>query len=254
MTVYAIGDIHGHLDKLRVVHTFIEADRAAHGVAETRIIHLGDFVDRGPDVAGVLDYLLARRDSGAPDILLKGNHDRMMAWWLEAEPRDDPILRSDLTWLSHPLGGRESLASYGVDVSDYRWPDEIHAQARDRVPEAHRALLAGLSLMHREEGLVFCHAGVRPGIPLDAQVEDDLVWIRGGFLDSHADHGALVVHGHSVVDDIELWPNRLAIDTGAGYGDPLSAVALDQGAVWHITASGRVPIAERAGWPVPRDR
>lgn len=242
MTVYAIGDIHGHLDKLRAVHALIDADRAAHGAADAPAIHLGDYADRGPDVAGLLDYLIARQEAGAADILLKGNHDRMMQWWLEPEPRRDPVLRRDLDWLDPPLGGRASLRSYGVDVSEYRWPDEIHAEARDRVPERHLSFLAGLALSHIAEGAFFCHAGIRPGVPLDAQAEDDLVWIRAPFLESDADHGPLIVHGHTVTEDIQHCGNRLGIDTGAGYGRPLTVVAVEAGQVWRLTESGREPV------------
>lgn len=247
--VYAIGDVHGQLERLRAVHALIEADRRTHGEADATIVHLGDFVDRGPDVRGTVDYLMARRDAGAPDVYLKGNHDRMMAWWLEDEPRADPVLRSDLTWLDGPLGGRASLRSYGVDVTEYRWPDEIHAQARRLVPQAHLAFLRSLPLSHATEGVFFCHAGVRPGIALADQVEDDLVWIRSPFLEDARDHGALVVHGHTVIEAVTHFGNRVGVDTGAGYGRALSAVAVRDGRVMLLTARGRVPLEpSRPDW------
>jgi serine/threonine protein phosphatase 1 len=96
--------------------------------------------------------------------------------------------------------------------------------------------------MHRAGACVFVHAGIRPGVALDAQDEDDLIWIRGDFLHDTRDHGALIVHGHTPVARVELHPNRLALDTGAAYGGPLSAVAIEGRAVYLLTDQGRVPV------------
>lgn len=241
MRSYAIGDSHGQLDYLRAVHRWIADDRARVGDDSAPVIHLGDYVDRGPDSRGVLDHLLGGLAEGQPWILLKGNHDRMMSLFLRAPEERDPR-RPDLHWLEDRIGGRATLASYGVDVSPARPVEEIHTEARGMVPPEHLALLEGLRLSYCRGGVFFCHAGIRPGLALDQQVEDDLVWIRGEFHDDMRDHGALIVHGHTPVEHVTHYGNRLNLDTGAAYGGPLSAVVIEGAEVFQLTARGRRPI------------
>lgn len=243
MRVYAIGDIHGHLDRLADAHALIAEDRARAGDRDAPVVHVGDLVDRGPDSRGVVEYLMNGQARGENWVVLKGNHDRMMALWLEEAPRRDPCLRAGIEWLGDRLGGREALASWGVDPG----LDEtgLHVQARARVPAAHRDFLAGLLPAWRIGDLYFCHAGIRPGVALEDQVEDDLIWIRGEFHASPADHGALVVHGHTPVDAVTHYGNRVNIDTGAGYGRALSAVVIEGRAVWLLTGGGRVTVPPR---------
>ncbi|SIO15786.1 metallophosphoesterase [Vannielia litorea] len=243
MRVYAIGDIHGHLDKLKAVHAFIEQDRRRMKDADAPVVHVGDLVDRGPDSAGVLGYLAEGVAAGKPWVILKGNHDRMMRRFLEPERLRDP-LRPDLHWLQDNIGGRSTLASYGVDTDPARGKEAIHEDSRAAVPETHVALLDGMKTHHRMPGLYFVHAGVRPGVGFDAQVEDDLVWIREPFLSDTRDHGALVVHGHSPVALATHYGNRLNIDSAAAYGGPLSAVVIEgKGlAVSLLTETGRRPL------------
>jgi len=241
MRSYAIGDSHGHLGHLREVHRRIAADRARVGDEAAPVVHLGDYVDRGPDSCGVLEFLLRGRAEGQPWVLLKGNHDRMMTLFLHAPAERDPR-RPDLHWLGDRIGGRETLASYGVDVSFARPVEEIHAEARRKVPQAHVALLEGLLPSYRRAGVFFCHAGIRPGLPLAEQDEDDLVWIRGEFHDDRRDHGALIVHGHTPVEKVTHYGNRLNLDTGAAYGGPVSAVVIEGQEVFQLTQEGRCPI------------
>jgi len=244
MRVYAIGDIHGHLDALKDAMARIAADRAATGDDHAPVVQVGDLVDRGPDSRGVIDYMMAATAEDPRLTVLKGNHDNMFAEFLAAPSRTDPRLRSDLAWLHPRLGGRETLTSYGID------PDlpeaQRHAEARARVPEAHRAFLAALPLSARHGACLFVHAGIRPGLPLDDQDPADLYWIRQDFLNDRSDHGALVVHGHSSVDKVEHHGNRLAIDTGAAYGGPLSAVAIEGRRVFLLTGAGREEIPANA--------
>ena len=111
------------------------------------------------------------------------------------------------------------------------------------VPEAQLRWLEMLPLWHLTPQALFVHAGIRPGVDLSRQTEHDLLWIRNGFLDDRTDHGALVVHGHTVVDHVTHFGNRLAIDTGAAYGGPLSAVVFDRGGPQLLTPDGRARIA-----------
>lgn len=241
MRFYAIGDIHGHLQRLQTVHDLIEADRRATGDAAAPVVHLGDFADRGPDVRGVLDHLIQGVAAGRPWICLRGNHDRMMAHYLRQPQAPDP-LRYDLHWLQDIIGGRETLASYGVDVAFDRPEAAIHAEACAKVPPTHIAFLDGLANFHHAGGVYFCHAGIRPGLPLEAQIEDDLLWIRREFYESRADHGALIVHGHTPVDTVTHYGNRLNMDTKAAYGGPLSVAVIEGDSVFQLTAAGRVPV------------
>ncbi|PRY91446.1 metallophosphoesterase [Donghicola tyrosinivorans] len=243
MRHYAIGDIHGHLDKLQGVHALIEADRAVTGDHAAPVVHLGDFADRGPDVNGVLEYMIAGQTEGRPWINILGNHDRMMWHFLQEEEQSDP-LRDDLHWLmlNINIGGRKSLASYGVDVSDDRPVAEIHAEGRAKVPAAHLDFITSLKEYHWADDLYFCHAGVRPNVALDAQVQDDLVWIRKDFHDHHDSFGPLIIHGHTHLDEITHYGNRLNIDTGAAYGGPISVVVIEGRDVWELTENGRRPV------------
>lgn len=239
MRTYAIGDIHGHLDLLRAAHERVARDDAAHG-GGGRLVHVGDLQDRGPDSRGVVDYLMRGQAEGLPWIVLKGNHDRFLPRFAWQPEWIDPGLASGRHWLEHPsLGAAETLASYGVEIRD---PARTHAEVLRAVPEAHLRWLDGLPLWHLVPQALFVHAGIRPGVDLARQTEHDLVWIRKGFLDNASDHGLLVVHGHSPVKQVTHFGNRLAIDTGAAYGGPLSVVVFDETGLHLLTEAGREPI------------
>ncbi len=240
--VYAIGDVHGHLDELVRAHRRVAADRRGTGDLEAPVVHLGDLVDRGPESAEVIEYLLMGLAAGEPWVTLRGNHDEMFLLFLEDPLAHPPGLRAGLTWLDRRLGGRATLASYWVDASEGRDPATVAAEARARVPIAHQEFLAALPYSFETTDAIFVHAGIRPGVPLARQSPEDLTWIRKGFLDDWTDHGRLVVHGHTVVDRPEHRGNRVNIDTGAGYGQPLTAVVLEGRDVWVLTEAGRVPL------------
>lgn len=230
--IYAIGDVHGHVEKLKSVHEDISRDIAQNPVAAHAVLHIGDYTDRGPDSCGVIDFLVAGPQDDTPWINLYGNHDRMVLRFLEERGGADPLLRTDLYWLHPRLGGDTTLRSYGADVPG---PDELESDhgarlfetAHDVIPADHIAFLRGLRVSYQWQGFFFAHAGVKPGVPLDEQVEDDLLWIRKPFHDSDADHGAVIVHGHTPVDTVEDHGNRIAIDTGAGYGNAVTCVAFE---------------------------
>lgn len=254
--VYAIGDIHGHSAQLDHALALIEAD----GGPQAEIVFIGDYTDRGPDSPGVLDRLTAARRAGRPWTFLKGNHDRMFEYFVTRGIEHDSMIRSGKSWLNKSLGGPHTLASYGVragldetadmgalvdhlgsfeaDAGEMAAPDLV-AEARARVPGCHLEFLAALPLTHRVDDLFFAHAGIRPGVPLDAQTEDDLVWIREPFHRDPRDHGPLIVHGHTPVVAPTHYGNRVNIDTGAGYGEPLVPVVFEGRAVWALTDGGR---------------
>jgi serine/threonine protein phosphatase 1 len=242
MRSYAVGDVHGHLDLLRRQQDLIEADRARTGDAAAPVVHLGDLVDRGPDSRGVIDHLASGIAAGAPWVVLRGNHDRMFARFLRDPAEPEPGLRRDLSWLHPRLGGAATLGSYGVRAAADRPLAPVHAEALAAVPAAHRAFLDGLPALFRHGEVLFVHAGIRPGLPLDRQDETDLVWIRDGFLDDARDHGVLVVHGHTALDRATHHGNRVNLDSGAAYGGPLSAAVIEGRDVWLLTPAGRVPL------------
>ncbi|MBR9863660.1 MAG: serine/threonine protein phosphatase [Rhodobacteraceae bacterium] len=239
--LYAIGDIHGDLDQMLMIHDRIAKDIAANAVGPHEVIHIGDLVDRRFNSRQVIDHLMTGQQEGKPWIVLKGNHDRMMTLFLD-HMEQDPILRKDLTWLHPRLGGLTTLESYGVSGFDHTQEKEILAEARARVPAAHRDYLRDLPAFHDTRRAFFAHAGIEPSTPLSAQIEDHLIWIRAPFHEHHAPYEKLVVHGHTPVDVVTHYGNRLNIDTGAAYGRKLSAVVLDDSGVWELTEDGRAEV------------
>jgi serine/threonine protein phosphatase 1 len=246
-TTYAIGDIHGHLGLLERAHDLIEADRARHGLADAPVVHLGDLVDRGPESQGVIDWLSAGLAAGRNWVVLRGNHDRMFAAFLDDPGQHDPGMRSMFSWLHPRIGGAATLQSYGVRSPADRPLAQVHAEAQDLVPPAHRAFLAGLPTSCERESLLFVHAGIRPGVALADQTETDLVWIREPFLSHRDPHPWLVIHGHTAVDHAVNMGNRINIDSGAAYGGPLSAIVVEAGAAYLLTATGRQALEPTAG-------
>ncbi|MCB2114994.1 MAG: serine/threonine protein phosphatase [Rhodobacteraceae bacterium] len=237
MRTYAIGDIHGYLDQLDAAHRLIAEDRARVGDRYAPVIHIGDLVDRGPDSRGVIARLHSGILKGEPWIVLKGNHDRMFISFL-LDPDDcDP--GTSLHWTHPRIGGAETLASYGVRGAEERPRAEVYEEVLDAIPADHATFLNGLRTAHLRGGTLFVHAGIRPGVPLADQREDDLLWIRGTFHDDRRDHGVLVVHGHTPVAEVTHYGNRVNIDTGAGYGKDVATVVIEDGRVWQLVPGGR---------------
>lgn len=236
--IYAIGDIHGQHSELVRVLALIEAD----GGPDAEIVFIGDYTDRGPASAAVLDTLIEGVEAGKPWHCLKGNHDRMFSWFMQDYPKHDAYLPVYLYWLHTRLGGDTTLASYGIKMTETERQTAVHARAKDAVPQAHIDFLNGLAHSHETDVLFFAHAGVRPGVPLTEQTEEDLLWIRKEFHVDQSDHGKLVVHGHTPVEAATHYGNRVNIDAGAGYGNPLAAVAFEGRACWLLTDKGRVPL------------
>jgi len=221
--IYAIGDIHGRLDLLQRLQESIAADAGRSNAQRRVLIYIGDYIDRGPDSAGVLDLLLDAPLPGFETVHLLGNHEDTLLQF----PDD---LSVGPSWLAY--GGVQTLASYSIGVSPGSWRDErelqrLQGEVRRRVPRRYMAFMRGLPLMHAEGDYLFVHAGIRPGIPLERQERDDLLWIRDEFLDSDQDFGKIVVHGHSISLDPEFRPNRIGIDTGAYRSGQLTCLVLE---------------------------
>ena len=235
--IYAVGDIHGHLDALKQALAWIKAD----GGPDAQIVFLGDYVDRGSDSKGVIELLAQGQAEGRNWICLMGNHDKYLIDFLN-EGRAQSLLRPDLHWFDPRLGGAETLRSYGVDVEGKE--DAVSAEElRTKVPAHHRAFLEALPLTHETDDLFFAHAGIRPGVAFDDQVELDLIWIRQEFLEDTRDHGKLVVHGHTAVKFPEHAGNRVNLDGGTGFGRPLYPAVFENGQVWLLSDRGRQTLA-----------
>jgi serine/threonine protein phosphatase 1 len=203
---YAVGDVHGNVAKLR---NLLGHCLAHCGESAMRMVFLGDYIDRGAHSREVVEMLMGMQ-TRAPDaiICLKGNHEDML---LTAARHDG---KDEAHWLVN--GGDTTLDSYGVDA------------AAD-IPAAHLAWLASLPLTTSDENRLYVHGGVRPGVPLQEQTENDLLWIREPFLSDPRDHGLLIVHGHTPrrSGTADLRANRLNLDTGAYFGGPLTAAVFD---------------------------
>lgn len=227
--VYAIGDVHGRLDLLRLLEERIVRDAAPYG-GERWVVMLGDYVDRGPQSAQVLDHLAAAPPAGFRRYCLAGNHELAMLAFL-----DDP--RRNRSWLD--FGGVETLASYGV-AADKLETSKGRALAYllgSHVPQEHLAMLRGMPLMLETPSYVFAHAGVNPLRSLRQQTEDDLVWLRHDLGQSYEPVGKLVVHGHTPVERPIAGPRRILVDTGAYFSGWLTAVRLQPGRPPHFLST-----------------
>jgi len=206
--LYVIGDIHGRSDLLDRIVDEISRDIEQQRGGECLTITLGDYVDRGPDSRGVLDRL-ARNPFPTNYVALKGNHEVLFETFLRDPSAGD-------TW--RRLGGLETLVSYGVPVNELMLGKGFESAARAlraAVPREHSTFLSALKPSLSIGGWFLCHAGVRPGVPLESQRLEDLLWIRDEFLNSTADFGKTVIHGHSPREWPDVRPNRINIDTGA---------------------------------------
>ena len=222
--IYAIGDIHGRLDLLAAIHDRVVADARQRSAQNRLVVYLGDYVSRGEDSRRVVDRVLEWLPEGFERITLKGNHEDLLLRFLAGEP--------DVGQHWFDYGGHETLASYGVAIADRQARDEASVAAlrncfETALPQSHLDFFRSLPASHRAGDYYFVHGGVRPGVPLAEQNEHDCMWIRKSFLDSDADHGAVVVHGHSIFKAPVVRHNRIGIDTGAYRSGVLTCLVLD---------------------------
>jgi serine/threonine protein phosphatase 1 len=228
--VYAIGDIHGRLDLLDDLLARIRADdRDRGGGVRTQYIFLGDLIDRGPDSCGVVERLMNLAAAGMNARFLMGNHEEV---FLRAIGGDIRALRFLVR-----IGGRETLRSYGISEEDYRSLDfdELAALATQQVPAAHLAFLERFENMIALGDYLFVHAGLKPGVAIEDQALSDLCWIREEFLNHRDSFGKMVVHGHSITQDIDVRANRIGIDTGAFASGRLTAIGLEGEERWFLS-------------------
>lgn len=240
--LYAIGDIHGQLSELRRVLARIDAD----GGPDAAVVFVGDYTDRGPHSKEVLDLLIEGQDAGRNWTFLMGNHDRMFSWFMRDYPLHDAHLPVELSWLHPRLGGDTTLASYGVEMTPQSRQLFVHAQAKAFVPARHVAFLNNLVPSFETDDLFFAHAGIQPDVPLAEQTEHDLIWIRKEFHAYRDAHPKLIVHGHTPVGAATHYGNRINLDSGAGYGKPLTGVVFEGRDCWVLTDQGRVPLVPEA--------
>jgi len=216
---YVIGDIHGRLDLFEAMMDAIEADDRAFGEATSRAVLLGDLIDRGPDSAGVI---AAARDwqSRRSVRILMGNHEAML---LESFEKPE-VLRH---FLKH--GGAETLISYGADRKQLLLgdPADIFGRLSEIVPQRDRDFIEGFEEMILAGDYCFVHAGIDPALPIDQQRRSDLLWIRDRFLSHEGSLEKVVVHGHTIFDQVVDCGNRIGIDTGAFRSGVLTALVLE---------------------------
>lgn len=230
--VYAIGDIHGRLDLLDTLLRAIEADDAGRGPAQSRIIFLGDLIDRGPHSAQVVARAMEVQAGPWNCQFLLGNHEEV---FLKA-------MAGDLKALSFfvRIGGRETILSYGITEDEYRDSDypELHELLVRRVPAAHIAFLSGFENLIVVGDFAFVHAGVKPGQALANQRASDLRWIRQEFLEHRNGFEKIIVHGHTITEEVEIRPHRIGLDTGAYSSGKLTAMGFEADARWILDTTG----------------
>jgi serine/threonine protein phosphatase 1 len=200
--IFAVGDIHGCLDKLTLLMGMIEPDRE-----KDILLFLGDYIDRGTESKRVVDYLIELAGRYRRVIFLKGNHEQMFDCYLDGTDK--------LWFLSN--GGQATMDSY--------LREETRA-GTSLVPEAHLKFFKGLRLYYETDKYIFVHAGLKANIPLDMQDEWDMLWIRDEFIFSNFDFGKRVIFGHTPFYEPLVLDNKIGIDTGAVYGNKLTCLEL----------------------------
>ncbi|MEM7733691.1 MAG: metallophosphoesterase family protein [Pseudomonadota bacterium] len=226
-----VPDIHGYKSQL----TRVLALADAHFGPEAEIVFLGDLVDRGPDSFGVIQTLIEGIEAGRNWTVIRGNHDQLFLDYIDG---GDPATPGGLSWLHERMGGRETLASYGIEQIEGRDRAEIVSH----IPKSHVDFLLNTPLIRQVNDLLFVHAGIRPGILLADQNPEDLMWIRKEFHVDPRDHGPLIIHGHTPVKTPQHYGNRVNLDAGAGHGHDLVIAAIRGREVSLLAETGETPL------------
>jgi serine/threonine protein phosphatase 1 len=237
---YVVGDVHGRLDLLDRLLDQIHDELDRRPAPKTLLVFVGDLIDRGPQSSEVIERLRTYRHDGVELICLLGNHEEVLLRILEGETA---VIAS---WLS--FGGKQTLKSYGFDplLLTGKSDEDALQMIRDAIPPDHAAFLKTFIDTFRFGDYLIVHAGVRPGVELNAQRQSDLRWIREPFLADETDHGFMVVHGHTISPQVEERANRIGIDTGAYRTDVLTAVALEGADRWFLDTQAATDAAVSA--------
>jgi serine/threonine protein phosphatase 1 len=228
--LYAIGDVHGRLDLLQVAHAGIKTDMHSLPANHTAmVVHLGDYIDRGPNSKGVLDYLCRDPLPEARCVYLKGNHEAMALRFIDSGADYD-------LWAAN--GGKAFLASYGVSAEGP--PQSVRARLRAAMPAVHYAFLSKLLLSAEVGGYYFVHAGINPARPLTQQREQDQLWIREPFLSHPSKLEKTIIHGHSVTSTPQRRAHRIGIDTGGYITGNLTTLVLEGASQRYLNTALRI--------------
>jgi serine/threonine protein phosphatase 1 len=220
LRIYAVGDVHGCLNLLDELLTRIRADIVLHPTIRPVFVFLGDYVDRGPSSRETIDRLIEHGKT-SESVFLKGNHEHIAIKSLRDRNLFDQWMR---------LGGLETLMSYGVPLealANTKQIAELQSAFHSALPQTHFRFFRDLQSSFACGDFFFVHAGVKPGVELAHQKENDLLWIREDFLSSNDDFGKIIVHGHTPMNEIEVGPNRINIDTGAFATGRLTCLVLE---------------------------
>lgn len=211
--IFAIGDIHGCLEKLEDLMALIAANPK-----KDKLVFIGDYIDRGSFSREVMDYIIDLKSKFRNVVCLLGNHEWMFLNYLEGVEEDLYLYN----------GGNYTLSSYGIKSTDS--PDE----RKEKIPEAHLLFFRSLLPYHQTKDYIFAHAGLMPGVPLKKQKTHDLLWVRREFIDSDFDFGKRVIFGHTPLSNPLVMENKIGIDTGAVYGDKLTCVELPEVKIYQV--------------------
>jgi serine/threonine protein phosphatase 1 len=203
--IFAIGDIHGCLEKLEELMTKFDIDKE-----KDVLVFIGDYIDRGKSSKEVVDYVISLQGTYNHVVCLLGNHEQMFMQYLEG--LDEELYLGN--------GGVSTLSSYEIFLSDNV------EKRREKIPEAHWRFYESLLPYYATDKYIFVHAGIRPGLPIEEQTLDDLLWIRYEFIENEKDFGKTVVFGHTPLMSPLIEKNKIGIDTGAVYGGKLTCVEL----------------------------
>lgn len=219
---YVIGDIHGCFDELIALLKLVEADIAIQTDGPKYIVFLGDLMDRGPQSKQVIDYLIDYKLDGVEVIFLMGNHEEFFL---------DVLLGPSsklLSWFD--FGGRECSRSYGVaNLGEVHTnPDAVLARLQSKVPRSHIDFINGFKDSFQLGPYLCVHAGIKPQVPIEDQTSQDMRWIRSEFMRYKKPHPLVIVHGHTIVERVDILSNRIAVDTGVYNTGRLSAVRLNR--------------------------
>lgn len=232
--VYAVGDVHGRADLLEKMHAAILKDLLDVPAERKVVVYLGDYVDRGPQSKKVVDILLDKPLKGFERVHLMGNHEAFLIEFLND-------LEAGPGWFFN--GGLTTLSSYGVKIGkhdelSYEVLQRVQEEFLDKMPKTHLDFYKTLEFSRTEGDFFFVHAGIRPGVPLDNQTDEDMLWIREEFLGCEDDFGKVIVHGHTITWEPEVKSNRIGIDTGAFASGVLTALVLEGREQDFLTVSG----------------